>query len=123
MKTKWLAGIVGIALVLGMMVSCSTGSGDGVKPSPVSLTIKTTSAANASAVIVKENDTTISGGVGTFSTGGIIYQVPRGVYTLSFTVSGDDAKKNYTVTVGKSKTVTIQKENGVFTYDDKEDSN
>jgi hypothetical protein len=111
MKTKWLAGIVGMVLLLGMMVSCSDG-GD----SPLgSITVTNTKNVAADAVSsIKVGNTTAVLDIPVPVAVEVVGQVTE--VTIEIKDTGADVASTLTGTVvvkeGEAVTVTVQKLTG-----------
>ncbi|GHV56865.1 hypothetical protein AGMMS49579_21930 [Spirochaetia bacterium] len=109
MKTKWLVGVVGIALLLGMMVSCGkTGSFD-PPILPLDANITVTAATNVTITSIKIGGET--------ATDGVPVPVSAGSYEVIVKHQPYDAELTLKTTVevesGKSVTVTAQKVNEI----------
>ncbi|GHV76180.1 hypothetical protein AGMMS49942_10010 [Spirochaetia bacterium] len=94
MKTKWLAGIVGMALLLGMLVlGCSSEDRDTI------ITLKDATGGKATHVTFD--------GKGVSSLPAKFIVTPGEEYIITATVNGDSLVEKVTVAYGKEKTVTI----------------
>jgi hypothetical protein len=114
MKTKWLVGIVGIALLLGMMVSCNTGDGSAGQPFPT-ITLKANSFVNINtATAQKGTDSKITLSVG------VPVTVSEGTYSIEVTFKDDDTKlvRTSPLIVGSTgnNDVTVEKKSGAYSF-------